>query len=126
MILVILILSSSAAADRLVRLYDVSRGSAMKLIEDGYDVTNVDIRGGYVYNMEHSHGSTGHRKNMNFTLGDGVDLNRNWGYMWGYDNTGSSGSPTSETYRGTSAFSEPEPCSIKRILQYHHFRGIRC
>ncbi len=40
--------------------------------------------------------------------GDGVDLNRNYGYKWGYNNTGSSNSPSSETYRGASAFSEPE------------------
>ncbi|MCB9845072.1 MAG: hypothetical protein H6811_03680 [Phycisphaeraceae bacterium] len=36
----------------------------------------------------------------------GVDLNRNWGKEWGGD--GSSGNPGSDTYRGTSAFSEPE------------------
>ncbi|MBN2587944.1 MAG: T9SS type A sorting domain-containing protein, partial [Candidatus Fermentibacteraceae bacterium] len=60
---------------------------------------------GYEYNMPNG---GMHRKNMNFTLGNGVDLNRNWGYMWGYDNVGSSPSPTSETYRGTAPFSEPE------------------
>ncbi len=36
----------------------------------------------------------------------GVDLNRNWGYMWGGD--GSSGDPGSDIYRGTAPFSEPE------------------
>src|SRR5690606_12938218 len=30
----------------------------------------------------------------------GVDLNRNFDYFWGYNNIGSSGSATSETYRG--------------------------
>jgi len=60
---------------------------------------------GYVYNMPNGGNQ---RKNMNFTLGDGVDLNRNWGYMWGYDDSGSSPNPGDETYRGTSAFSEPE------------------
>ena len=60
---------------------------------------------GYEYNMPNG---GYHRKNMNFTLGDGVDLNRNWGYMWGYDNFGSSPYPNDPTYRGTSAFSEPE------------------
>ena len=38
----------------------------------------------------------------------GVDLNRNFGYKWGYDNTGSSPDPASETFRGTGPFSEPE------------------
>ncbi|MCK5114981.1 MAG: T9SS type A sorting domain-containing protein [Candidatus Aegiribacteria sp.] len=60
---------------------------------------------GYAYNMPNG---GMHRKNMNYTLGDGVDLNRNWGYMWGYDDTGSSPNPNDPTYRGTSAFSEPE------------------
>lgn len=39
---------------------------------------------------------------------DGVDLNRNYGYRWGYNNVGSSGSASSTTYRGPSAFSEIE------------------
>jgi hypothetical protein len=37
----------------------------------------------------------------------GVDLNRNYGYRWGCCG-GSSPWPSNETYRGTSAFSEPE------------------
>ncbi len=60
---------------------------------------------GYEYNMPNG---GMHRKNMNFTLGDGVDLNRNWGYMWGYDDIGSSPNPYDECYRGTAPFSEPE------------------
>jgi hypothetical protein len=44
---------------------------------------------------------------------DGVDLNRNYGYMWGYDNSGSSPNPPDETYRGPSAFSEPETQAIR-------------
>lgn len=39
---------------------------------------------------------------------DGVDLNRNFGYRWGFNNVGSSASPGSGTYRGPSAFSEIE------------------
>ncbi|MGY6022242.1 M14 family zinc carboxypeptidase [Streptomyces spinosirectus] len=42
------------------------------------------------------------------STGDGVDLNRNFGYKWGYDDEGSSPNPTSETYRGASPGSEPE------------------
>lgn len=37
----------------------------------------------------------------------GTDLNRNWGYRWGCCG-GSSGSFSSDTYRGASAFSAPE------------------
>jgi hypothetical protein len=48
------------------------------------------------------------RKNRRLNSGGsyGVDLNRNWGYQWG--GQGASTLQTSETYRGTSAFSEPE------------------
>ncbi len=40
--------------------------------------------------------------------GDGIDLNRNFGVKWGLNSVGSSGSPGSDTYRGPSAYSEPE------------------
>ncbi|MFG2952761.1 M14 family zinc carboxypeptidase [Streptomyces sp. NPDC048291] len=62
------------------------------------------------------------------STGDGVDLNRNFGYKWGYDDEGSSPNPTSETYRGASPESEPETRALddfeKRIgftygINYH-------
>ncbi|MFE4263820.1 M14 family zinc carboxypeptidase [Streptomyces sp. NPDC056883] len=62
------------------------------------------------------------------TAGDGVDLNRNFAYKWGYDNEGSSPNESSETYRGTKAASEPETVALdtfqKRIgfdyaVNYH-------
>ncbi|NGO07458.1 zinc carboxypeptidase [Streptomyces sp. HC44] len=75
------------------------------------------------------------RKNMRdvngdgaWTTGDGVDLNRNFAYKWGYDNEGSSPYPTSQTYRGASPGSEPETKALdsfqKRIgfeygINYH-------
>ncbi|MBM4007294.1 MAG: hypothetical protein FJ292_06985 [Planctomycetes bacterium] len=48
------------------------------------------------------------RKNRRLNSGGsyGVDLNRNWGFQWG--GQGASTQQSSETYRGTSAFSEPE------------------
>ncbi len=52
---------------------------------------------------------------------DGVDLNRNWGYNWGFDNAGSSPDETSQTYRGTSAFSEPETQIIRNFTNEHEF-----
>jgi hypothetical protein len=42
----------------------------------------------------------------------GTDLNRNWGYKWGCCN-GSSGSPSSDTFRGASAFSAPETQAVR-------------
>ncbi len=52
---------------------------------------------------------------------DGVDLNRNWGYNWGFDNDGSSPDESSQTYRGTSAFSEPETQIIRDFTNEHEF-----
>jgi murein tripeptide amidase MpaA len=54
----------------------------------------------------------------------GVDLNRNFGYQWGFDNSGSSGTTSSETYRGPSAFSEPETQAIRDfVLAHPNIRG---
>ncbi|MFJ4470397.1 M14 family zinc carboxypeptidase [Streptomyces sp. NPDC089424] len=70
---------------------------------DGYDWTH------------HADGDRQWRKNMRdnngdgaYTIGDGVDLNRNFAYKWGYDDEGSSPQPTSQTYRGPGPNSEPE------------------
>ena len=53
---------------------------------------------------------------------DGVDLNRNYGYEWAYDNSGSSGDSTSATYRGTEAFSEPETETVRQFCISHNFK----
>ena len=68
-------------------------------------VVNPD---GYVYNETDPSGMW--RKNRRDNGGGefGVDLNRNYGFMWGYDDIGSSPDPWDETYRGTGPFSEPE------------------
>ncbi|MFI9231932.1 M14 family metallopeptidase [Streptomyces rimosus] len=56
------------------------------------------------------------------TPGDGVDLNRNFSYKWGYDNEGSSPNPSSETYRGPSAASEPETKALDAFEKRIGFR----
>ncbi len=45
----------------------------------------------------------------------GTDLNRNWGYRWGCCG-GSSGTFSSETYRGASAFSAPETTVVRNFV----------
>ena len=45
----------------------------------------------------------------------GVDLSRNFGYQWGYDDTGSSPDPCHSNYRGSSAFSEPETRGLRNL-----------
>ncbi|MCJ7580529.1 MAG: M14 family metallopeptidase [Candidatus Aminicenantes bacterium] len=54
----------------------------------------------------------------------GIDINRNYGYQWGYDNNGSSPSAGSETYRGTAPFSEPESLAIRDLFSQHNFLSI--
>ena len=58
------------------------------------------------------------RKNRQPNTGSsyvGTDLNRNYGYKWGCCG-GSSGSPSSDTYRGASAFSAPETQRIRDFI----------
>ena len=58
------------------------------------------------------------RKNRQPNAGSsyvGTDLNRNYGYKWGCCG-GSSGSPSSDTYRGASAFSAPETQRIRDFI----------
>ncbi|HEY0602602.1 MAG TPA: M14 family metallopeptidase [Herpetosiphonaceae bacterium] len=45
----------------------------------------------------------------------GTDLNRNYGYKWGCCG-GSSSSPSSDTYRGPSAFSAPETARLRDFV----------
>jgi murein tripeptide amidase MpaA len=46
---------------------------------------------------------------------DGVDPNRNFPTNWGLDEEGASNDPTSETYRGPSAGSEPETKAMRGL-----------
>lgn len=85
--------------------------------------------------IENGPGGGMQRKNMNFTTpvaSSGIDLNRNWGYMWGYDDSGSSPDPYDETYRGSAAFSEPETQALRDFIEtinplggfnYHTYGG---
>ena len=50
------------------------------------------------------------------TVGDGIDLNRNFPSHFNYDEEGSSSIPSSETYRGTGPVSEPETAAMKGLL----------
>ncbi|HEX9973440.1 MAG TPA: M14 family metallopeptidase, partial [bacterium] len=69
------------------------------------------------------------RKNKNDNNGDGifdpysdgVDLNRNFGCQWGYDDIGSSSNSAAANYRGKGAFSEPESQAIRDFVIQHRF-----
>ena len=91
---------------------------------------------GYVHNQTTTPNGGGlwrknRRLNDNGTYG--VDLNRNFGFQWGFDNQGSSGVPSSATYRGTSPFSEPETQGLRDLcigrnfqnaLNYHTYSNL--
>lgn len=79
---------------------------------------------GYVYNeTTNPNGGGMWRKNRRVNSGStfGVDINRNYGYNWGYDNVGSSPTSSSDTYRGTAGFSEPETQAIRDFCMAHQF-----
>ena len=98
-------------------------------------VVNPD---GYEYNRTTNPNGGGlWRKNRRDNGGGifGVDLNRNFGPFeyWNHPNGGSSTSPSSETYRGTAPFSEPETATlrdfviskkIRACLNYHTYSNL--
>ncbi len=60
------------------------------------------------------------RDNKNRTYG--VDPNRNYDYMWGYDNEGSSPDSYSYVYRGPAPFTEPETQAIRHLFAERDFQ----
>jgi carboxypeptidase T len=80
---------------------------------------------GYFFNEQNNPGGGGMwRKNrrLNADSTFGVDLNRNYGYNWGFNNQGSSPNPVSDTYRGTAAFSEPETQAMQAFCNSRQFK----
>ncbi|USQ83223.1 M14 family metallopeptidase [Streptomyces phaeoluteigriseus] len=54
----------------------------------------------------------------------GTDMNRNWAYRWGCCG-GSSGSPSSETYRGTAPESAPEVKVVANFVRSRVVGGVQ-
>ena len=82
---------------------------------------------GYIHNETTDPGGGGMWRKNRKDNGDGtygVDLNRNYGYFWGYDDNGSSPTTSSNVYRGTAPFSEPETQATKFMCEDHNFRLI--
>jgi carboxypeptidase T len=89
---------------------------------------------GWEYNRTHGGAGSGWRKNRSDNPGStfGVDLNRNWGIDWG--NCGApiigpsescgTNDPSSDTYYGSSPFSEPETRAIRDFTFSHHLTAM--
>jgi carboxypeptidase T len=80
---------------------------------------------GYVYNQTTNPGGGGMwRKNRRVNGGGtfGIDLNRNYTEKWGWDDSGSSPSPSSDTYRGPSPASEPEIAAMIAFISGRQFK----
>ena len=80
---------------------------------------------GYIYNETTNPNGGGMWRKNRRDNGDGsfgVDLNRNYGDHWGYDDNGSSPDPTSDTYRGTAGFSEVETQLVRDFCNSHQFK----
>ncbi len=87
-------------------------------------VANPD---GYEYNRRNNpEGGGAWRKNRRWSSGStyGVDLNRNFGYQWGYDNRGSSSVAAASNYRGTAAWSEPETAALGTFARSRVAHGL--
>ncbi|MBN4056756.1 immune inhibitor A [bacterium AH-315-J21] len=86
-------------------------------------VVNPD---GYVYNELTNPGGGGlWRKNRRpIGVDTGVDLNRNHDSHWAYNDIGSSPVPSSQTYRGTAPFSEPETQALNAFILSRNFSVI--
>ncbi len=79
---------------------------------------------GYYRNQVTNPGGGGMWRKNRRNNGDGtygVDLNRNYGYEWGFDDDGSSPITSDETYRGTGPFSEPETQAVRDFISAHNF-----
>lgn len=81
---------------------------------------------GYVYNETTNPQGGGfwrkNRKTNDNSEAIGVDLNRNYGFNWGIDDTGSSIDLFNDTYRGDAPFSEPETQAVRDFCVQHQFK----
>lgn len=91
---------------------DATGGAQLALGAGGlesYWRKNLRNLSGVNHNVEPLPGQAPRRGNLDAY---GIDMNRNYGFLWG-DDEGSSGLPADQTYRGTAPYSEPEARNIR-------------
>lgn len=101
-----LVTEYSKGNERIVRLVDSRDIHIIPMVNP--DGAEYDIASGS-YRMWRKN----RRTNGNGTFG--VDLNRNYSYMWGTGGSSSSGS--SDVYMGPKPFSEPETLAVKNLIE---------
>ncbi|MCB2200280.1 immune inhibitor A [bacterium] len=82
---------------------------------------------GYAYNEQTDPNGGGMWRKNRYEFQDfvyGVDLNRNFPYMWGYDDIGSSPDRSDGTYRGPEAGSEPETQAMMNFTNEREFSAV--
>ncbi|WP_438426342.1 M14 family zinc carboxypeptidase [Aquimarina macrocephali] len=96
----------------------------IKILVDNTELYFIPIINpdGYIHNQQTNPNGGGYwRKNRRNNGGSyGVDLNRNYGYQWAAPG-GSSSTPSSDSYHGTSKFSEPETQAMRDFTNQHNF-----
>ncbi len=112
-----------ASVDSVRWLVDNRRIFCVPLVNpDGYEINwniydNENRFGYWRKNARDNDGDGIHNSSL-----DGVDLNRNFGYKWGYDSFGSSKAWSNPGFRGDSAFSEPESRAIRDLVASRDFK----
>ncbi len=110
------------AADQLIRQYGVDPVITDLVNSVEFHIIPIFNPDGYVHTWGPDRNWRKNRRN-NGGGSFGVDPNRNWSVGWG--GSGSSGTPSSESYRGTAPFSEPETSDVSNyILARPHMRGL--
>ncbi len=113
----------------LLENYDSDPG--IKNLVDNHEMYFIPVANpdGFMWNEQIAPSGGGlQRKNLGpYNTGNnnarGVDLNRNYDYFWGPNAIygGSSGTTSNQTYRGPSAFSEPETQGIEAFVASRNF-----
>lgn len=85
---------------------------------DGHKIVLDQINTDWRKNIRDNDGN-GQITPGSFSYPDGVDPNRNYGWEWGGE--GASANPADLTYRGPSAFSEPEIQAMRDLMAARHF-----
>ncbi|MCC5824238.1 MAG: hypothetical protein JJU44_13230, partial [Planctomycetes bacterium] len=119
-------------ASRLIDDYDADPGVRDLVDHIRFVIVPMANPDGYLYSWTNNRYWRKNRRQNNAS-DFGVDLNRNWGFEWG--GAGSSGNPSSDIYRGTDPFSEPETQVLRDLalsfgpdlaahIDYHTFSQL--